>query len=346
MQSKLQIRLVGSEFERIANTTETQTGMQSNLQIPLKGSEFERINNTTEIQTAMQSKLQIRLMGSEFELIANTTETQLQSAVQEIQRIETLLTEFNDTSITARINTNAGAYPVKVPTEVFQLIQRCLHLSKITQGAFDITSGALKRLWKFKERGFHWPSPAEITSALANTGYQHIQLNNQSVFLSKKGMAIGFGAIGKGYAADSAKALLIANGVSSGVINASGDLSAWGPEPWKVGIAHPDNRSEILCWLPVKNAAVATSGNYEQYVEKDGIRYSHNIDPRKGLPVPYIKSVTVISPSAELSDALATAVTVMGPQTGIDLVNQLPDVHCILIDEDNKMYRSDKIKMN
>ncbi|RFM37067.1 FAD:protein FMN transferase [Chitinophaga silvisoli] len=285
-------------------------------------------------------------MGSEFELIANTTEALLHNAVQEIQRIETLLTEFNDTSITAQINTNAGVYPVKVPPEVFQLIQRCQHLSKITQGAFDISSGALKQLWKFKERGFHWPAASQIATALANTGYQHIQLQDEQVFLSKQGMAIGFGAIGKGYAADKAKALLQAQGVSSGVINASGDLSTWGPEPWKVGIANPDNSREMLFWLPVKNAAVATSGNYEQYVEKDGIRYSHNIDPRKGLPVPYIKSVTVISPSAELSDALATAVTVMGTKAGMDLVNQLPDVHCILIDEDNKIYRSANIKMN
>jgi thiamine biosynthesis lipoprotein len=294
----------------------------------------------------MQSKLQIRLMGSEFELIANIPEAQLQSAVQEIQRIETLLTEFNDASITGQINTNAGTHPVNVPAEVFQLIQRCQHLSKITQGAFDITSGALKQLWKFKERGFHWPAPEQIATALANTGYQHVHLQEQQVFLPKKGMRIGFGAIGKGYAADKAKALLQAQGATSGVINASGDLSTWGPEPWKVGIAHPDNTAEMLCWIPVRNAAVATSGNYEQYVKKDGIRYSHNIDPRKGLPVPYVKSVTVISPSAELSDALATAVTVMGAKAGMDLVNQLPDVHCILIDEDNKIYRSAKIKMN
>lgn len=285
-------------------------------------------------------------MGSEFELIANIPEAQLQSAVREIQRIETLLTEFNDTSVTGKINTQAGVHPVTVPAEVFQLIQRCQHLSKITQGAFDITSSALKQLWKFKDRGFHWPASAQIASALENTGYQHIQLNEQQVFLPKKGMRIGFGAIGKGYAADKAKALLQAHGATSGVINASGDLSTWGPAPWKVGIVHPDNTAEMLFWIPVKNAAVATSGNYEQYVEREGIRYSHNIDPRKGLPVPYVKSVTVISPSAELSDALATAVTVMGAKAGMDLVNQLPDVHCIFIDEDNKIYRSAKIKMN
>lgn len=295
-------------------------------------------------------------MGSDFELIATgetmeIIEQRLSIGVNEIQRIESLLTAFNDDSVTGQLNAHAGQQPMQVPAEVYHLLQRCLHLSRITQGAFDISAGALKQLWRFKEKGFHWPTAQAIATALAHTGYQHIKLlPDQQVLLEKPGMQIGFGAVGKGYAAERVKMLWKAHGATSGVINASGDLTAWGTQPdgtpWKVGIANPDDQQQVLLWLPVHQAAVATSGNYEQYVEKDGIRYSHNIDPRKGLPVPYIKSVTVISPSAELSDALATAVTVMGIQAGMYLVNQLPDVHCIIIDEQNKLHRSHQLQVS
>jgi thiamine biosynthesis lipoprotein len=291
------------------------------------------------------NKLHIRLMGSDFELIG--TEERLEQGVTEIKRIEALLTEFNDTSVTAQLNANAGLQPVTVPAEVYQLIQRCLRLSAITQGAFDISSGLLKRLFNFKQHNFQWPQSSAIADALQKTGYRYITLlDNNRILLGQKGMRIGFGAIGKGYAADKVKALWIAAGADSGVINASGDLTAWGSEPWKVGIANPDDPEKMLMWLPVYNASVATSGNYEQYIERNGIRYSHNIDPRTGKPVPYIKSVTVISPSAELSDALATAVTVMGPSVGLDFINQLPDVHCIIIDSKNKIFQSEKIQIH
>lgn len=294
------------------------------------------------------SRLHIRLMGSDFELIATDSAPQrLEEGVTEIKRIEALLTEFNDTSVTAQLNASAGIAPVSVPSEVYQLIQRCQQLSAITQGAFDITAGALKRLFNFKQDHFQWPEAVALEQALSQTGYQRITLlDNNRVFLQQTGMRIGFGAIGKGYAADKVKALWMASGATSGVINASGDLTAWGTKPWKVGIAHPDDPDKMLLWLPVQNASVATSGNYEQYVERQGVRYSHNIDPRSGRPVPYIKSVTVISPSAELSDALATAVTVMGPSVGLDFINQLPDVHCIIIDGKNKVFQSENIQIH
>lgn len=302
------------------------------------------------------SKLHTRLMGSDFELIATgateaVTARRLEEGIAEIQRIESLLTVFNDTSVTAQINAQSGGTPVQVPAEVYQLIMRCNKISTITQGAFDISAGLLKKLFNFKYDHFSWPEQSAIDEAMRCTGFQHIALlNNHCIQLKRPGMRIEFGGIGKGYAADRVKALWIAGGSTSGVINASGDLTAWGQQPdggpWKIGIAHPDDPNKMLMWLPVNNASVATSGNYEQYVERGGIRYSHNIDPRKGCPVPYIKSVTVVSPSAELSDALATAITVMGPVVGLNLVNQLPDVHCIIIDGRNKVFQSNNIQIH
>ncbi len=295
-------------------------------------------------------------MGSAFELIVvDDSESgkgwqHLEESVAEIKRIENLLTEFSADSQTSLINRSAGIEPVEADTEVFEIIKRCKQISDLTQGAFDITTGALKKLYNFKGGDFSFPSQQVIAETLANTGFQNIELlDNNTIFLKKKGMHIAFGAIGKGYAADKVKAMLLAKGIENGVINASGDLTAWGKRAdgseWKVGIANPDKnpdsyRDEMLLWLPLNNSCIATSGDYEQFFMKDGIRYSHNINPKTGFPTTGIKSVSVISPSAELSDALATAVFVMGKDAGLYLIEQLPEVHCILIDEHNTVFHT------
>lgn len=299
-------------------------------------------------------KISKRLMGSDFELIAcgddpEASQQYLQSGVAEIQRLEQLLTEFDESSQTSLINRNAGITPVSVDPEVYQLIQRCIRLSELSQGAFDITAGALKSLYHFKTGSQQLPDKHSLKEQLRLTGYRNIELQGSNqVFLRKKGMKIGFGAIGKGYAADRVKALWQAAGLTSGVINASGDLTAWGKqpdgEPWKIGIADPDQQDKVLLWIPVEQASVATSGNYIQYFEANGIRYSHNIDPRSGLPAQFIKSVTIVSPGAELSDALATAVTIMGIEAGLHFLDQLPGVHGIVIDGHNRVFTSEKIK--
>lgn len=299
---------------------------------------------------------QAKLMGSAFEFIIAAADRQagnslLQDCIEEVSRLEKLLTEFSETSDTAIINRNAGNKPVEVSRETYQLLQRCQQISQMTDGAFDITAGALKKLYNFKQQDFLLPSPIQLNEALKKTGYKKLRLlSGNRVFLEEKDMHIGFGAIGKGYAADLVKKLMQKKKVTSGVINASGDLVAWGRrssgEPWKAGIADPDNPSRILLWLPLDGEAIATSGNSEQYFEINGSRYSHNIDPNSGLPVKGIKSVSIISPSAELSDALATAVTVMGISAGMHMINQLPKTWCIIVDESNKLHYSKKINVN
>jgi thiamine biosynthesis lipoprotein len=296
-----------------------------------------------------------KLMGSAFEFIVvaeseKEGKSLLEESVREVQRMESLLTEFKEDSQTSLINQNAGRGEVKVDEEVFQLIQRCGNISNLTGGAFDITSGILKKLYNFKGERFTLPDHPAIQEALGKTGYRKIELSSpDKVRLSQTGMHIGFGAIGKGYAADKVKTLLQQKGVQSGVINASGDLTAWGKrangQPWKTGIANPDDLTKIILWLPLDGMSVATSGNYIQYFDFNGVRYSHNIDPKSGYPVMGIKSVTIISPSAELSDALATAVSVMGRKAGFYLVDQLPKTHCIIVDDQNKIFSSKKINI-
>jgi len=295
-----------------------------------------------------------RLMGSSFQFIIKAdTESEgrylLDESIAEVQRIEKLLTEFDEQSETSLINRHAGICPVQVSMETYQLIQRCINISRLTRGTFDISTGNLKRLYQFKNTTFEMPSQQKIADCLATTGYEKIKLlPDRHVFLEVKGMRIGFGAIGKGYAADKVKKGMQQKGAVGGVINASGDLSGWGTKqdgsPWKAGIANPDTPQRILQWFPLNGSSIATSGNYEQYFDWKGTRYSHNIDPRSGLPVTGIRSVSVVSPSAELSDALATAVTVMGIHRGLRFVNQLPQTHCILIDHNNQLHFSDRVE--
>lgn len=292
----------------------------------------------------------LRLMGSDFELVVvsesqSSADVYLNAAILEIQRIENILSEFKQNSETSLINDNAGIAPVYVSEEVFQIISRAISISGLTQGAFDVSMAPLKKIYQFKNRDFNLPSEKDLASHLALTGYKKIQLYpDNKVFLPHKGMAISFAAIGKGYAADQVKKLWRAMGLENGVISAAGDLCAMGRNAngqiWKIGVANPENTSENIAWMPVYNMAVATSGDYEQYFMFDNERYSHTINPVNGRPCKSLKSVTVISPSAELSDALATAVYVLGIEKGLFLVDQLPNTHSLIVDEFNKVHLS------
>jgi len=309
------------------------------------------------MQTSLFKK-EMLLMGNRFEItvVAQSEDwafQRIEEAVQEIKRIEQVLTTFKDDSETNLINRNAGIAPVKVSTEILQLIERSIRISKLTMGAFDITYGSIdKRLWNFDQNMTSLPDAETAKKMVRLIDYRNIILDEQerTVFLKEKGMRIGFGGIGKGYAAEKAKEVMISNGVTSGIVNASGDLTAWGHQPdgspWTVGIVHPDAAHLPFSYMDITDMAVATSGNYEKFVFINGKKYSHTINPHTGLPVTGIKSVTIISPNAEVCDALATPVTIMGIQSGIHLINQLNRVECIIIDDDNKLYSSANIHLS
>lgn len=311
-------------------------------------------NNATVIMPQLHSRA-LRLMGNRFAItvVAGNkayADDCIDKAVAEIQRIEQLLTTFKDDSQANCINQNAGMRPVKVDKEVFSLIQRSIKLSQLTQGAFDISYGSIdKNLWNFNKELKALPDAAIAKKAVHLINYRNIILdeNNGTVFLKEKGMRIGFGGIGKGYAADRAKCILVQNGIDSGVVNAAGDLSAWGTQPsgkpWTIGVANPDMSSQVFSSIDISDKAIATSGNYEKFVIINGKKYSHTIDPKTGLPVSGIKSVTVISPNAEVADAMATPVMVMGVKVGLDLINQVKGLACIIVDDSNKVYTSSNI---
>jgi thiamine biosynthesis lipoprotein len=298
-----------------------------------------------------------RLMGNQFSFTvvhpnAEEAARALHAAVAEVRRIEALLTTFNEESQTAAINRYAGIAPVKVDQEVFDLIARAQKISALTQGAFDLTYGSIdKKLWNFDTTLTALPDRETVRAAVRLINYRNLMLDEAqgTVFLKAEGMRIGFGGIGKGYAADRAAALLKERGIISGVVNASGDLLAWGRQPnglpWTIGIADPLHQHRAFSALQISGLAVATSGDYEKFVLIGGKRYSHTIDPRTGLPVSGIKSVTMICPSAELADALATPVMVMGVKAGLYLVNQLRGVGCIIVDEKDRLHTSNQVKI-
>jgi thiamine biosynthesis lipoprotein len=207
-------------------------------------------------------------------------------------------------------------------------------------------------IWSFDGTMTKIPSDNSIKKSVSKVGYKNIELDdaNTTVFLKLPGMKIGFGAIGKGYAADKTKTLLIENGVQSGIINAAGDMNTWGKQPngeeWNIAITNPLNKNKVFAILPLKNGAVVTSGNYEKYITLKGKRYSHIIDPRTGYPSSGIISVTVFAPKAELADALATSVFVMGIEVGLNRINQLPRIECVIINDEGHIFTSENIKIN
>lgn len=296
-------------------------------------------------------------MGNNFTItvVAENEKTgnkNINMAIEEIRRIEKLLTTYKNDSQTNLINNNAGIKPVKVDLEVFNLIERTVGISKITQGAFDISYGSIdKSLWNFDKAMTKLPDAETALKMVHLIDYRNIILDkeNTTVFLKEKGMRIGFGGIGKGYAAEMAKQILLKNNVESGIINASGDLSAWGLQPngkrWTIGVADPDSPNAAFSYMEISNKAVATSGNYEKFVTINGKKYSHTIDPKTGLPITGIKSVTIIASNAEFADAMATPIAVMGIKAGLFLIDQIPDLYCIIIDDNNKIYTSKNINL-
>ena len=310
------------------------------------------------MDTTSVFKKGLKLMGNHFEISAVSdnemwANKRIDAGIHEIQRIEKLLTTFNEESETSLINRYAGTVPVTVSRETFELIERSLRISRLTQGSFDISYGSIdKRLWNFDTNMKALPDKETAKRMVRLINYRNIILDDENctVFLKEKGMRIGFGGIGKGYAAERARHIMKSFDVESGIVNASGDLTTWGLQPngnpWTIGIANPNSSHELFSYINITNMAVATSGNYEKFVMINGKKYSHTIDPRTGLPVCGIKSVTIITLNAEIADAMTTPVMIMGIKAGINLINQMKDIEAIVIDDNNAVYASDNIRFS
>ncbi|MNX61459.1 Thiamine biosynthesis lipoprotein ApbE precursor [compost metagenome] len=296
-------------------------------------------------------KRKLSMLGSPFEVtvIANDTvkaNEYIDLAVAEVKRIENLISDWIPTTQISEVNRNAGIKPVKVDAEVFDLVARSIKISEITSGAFDISYASMDKIWKFDGSMKVMPTEEAIKKSVAKIGYKNIILDKkeQTIFLKLEGMKLGLGGIGQGFIADKVKELLAAKGCTSGLINVSGDINAWGKQPdgkpWTVGIVNPLNKNKIFATFPLENSSVETSGNYEKFVVFNGIRYSHIIDPGTGYPATGVASVSVFAKQTEIADALATGIFVLGVEVGLDLVNQLKGIECIIVDDKGKIHSS------
>ena len=296
------------------------------------------------------------LMGSRFEITAVSADESkareaIQKGISEIKRIEKLISSWDENSQTSAIRKSAGIRPVKVDQELFNLIRRSKKISDLTHGAFDISYASMDKIWKFDGSMKEMPDSSAVAASVSKINYKDIILDaeNTTVYLKNKGMKIGFGAIGKGYAANKALGIMSKLGLDGALVNASGDLISWGKDEggksWKIGISNPKQKDQIFSWLNIDETAIVTSGNYEKFVTINGERFSHIIDPRTGYPVKGLSSVSIICPNAELADALATSVFVLGKEAGLKLINNLKGIECILVTDDQKMMTSDNLKL-
>ncbi|MBS1527842.1 MAG: FAD:protein FMN transferase [Bacteroidetes bacterium] len=285
----------------------------------------------------------MRLMGSNFEISvvghdAVRAGQCIDIASAEITRVEKLLSAFNDDSPINEINRNAGIKPVKASAEIFRLIERSLSISDLTQGTFDISYNVPDAETVHEDK-----QPVKLTS------YKQVILDPEktTVFLKEKGMRIGFSAVSKGYASDRAKYILQMAGVSSGVINADGDLLTWGLKPdglpWTIASADPEQESQPYARINISNMAVAKSGNLAAGDIAGQPQKVPGADSKKDCPDGILKSVSVVSPSAELSDAMATPVMQMGVNAGLCFIDRLQQLACVIIDDHDHVYTSREI---
>jgi thiamine biosynthesis lipoprotein len=253
------------------------------------------------------------------------------------------MSNFMPASELSRINQQAGKSAVPVSRELFSVIQRSVLFSELTEGAFDISFASVGKLWNF--RAATVPTSEAVKAQLPFVNYRKIQLNEQdsSVFLPFSQMEIGLGGIGKGYAMDRAMAVLVAHGVQNAMVMAGGDMlikGTNGDQMWRVGLRDPDKEGGILAVLPLEDQAVSTSGDYERFFIKDGVRYHHILDTKTGYPARLCRSVTVLAQDATTSDALTKGVFILGPKRGLELIQRLGGVEAIIIDDRGKMYLS------
>lgn len=282
------------------------------------------------------------LMGTLIEVTVVGSTSQLQevanAALDEIKRIEDLTSFYKESELN-EINKNAGIQPVKVDPELLALIQRSLEISNLTDGAFDPTIGVLSRLWNFSgTEGPRLPDQEEINAALKKVGWKKVEVfqEKNEIFLPDKGMALDLGGIAKGYALNRAGQVIKSRRLKSALINAGGDIAAFGGKgsgvPWKIGIQDPRNPDAIAAVVQVVSGNVFTSGDYERFFDKDGIRYHHILDPASGYPASGVESVTIVAPDGTGAEGLSAAVFALGPEKGMRLIEQQANISCLIVD--------------
>ncbi len=282
-------------------------------------------------------------MGTQFRIVLfapdEATATKAATAAfQRIAQLDDIMSDYKETSELMRLCDQAGGPPVKVSPDLWLVLSEAQKLAMRTDGAFDVTVGPASRLWRRSRRLRQLPEPERLARAMELVGYQKVRLDekNRTAQLDKKGMVLDLGGIAKGYAADEAQKVLKQHGIKSALVAAGGDVAVSAPPPgaegWKVGVAPLDSPDKPPTrFLMLRDAAVSTSGDAEQYVEINGVRYAHILDPKTGLGLTGRNSVTVVARNGITSDSLATAVCVLGPERGMKVVEETEGTAALIL---------------
>ena len=275
-------------------------------------------------------------------------------AIDRMKALEGVFDRFRSTSEVRQVNDVAGERIFAVREDFFQLLDLSLYLSAVTGGAFDVTVGPLMEAWGFySKKKLELPSEKVISMALEAVGYRHVFLDPErmSVKFDVHGVELDFNAIAKGYIVDEAAKTLKKNGVEVALIDAGGDVLCIGrknDKDWILGIRHPLSKKNIIARISLNGGAAATSGGYENYITIDEKRFPHILDPRTGYPPEHnVLSATVVCKSLAMADALATALFVLEPNEGLDLIECLDNIDCVIIAIENgdiKFFISEGIK--
>ncbi len=266
-----------------------------------------------------------------------------EAVMNEMNRIDSLMSSYKPDSELSYINAHAAAGPVTVGQELLSLIIRALDYSVITAGAFDITYASAGQYYDY--RTGKKPSEAQLQDVLPAINYRHVRIDTarSTIQYMRPGVRIDLGGIAKGYAVDRSIELLQQAGVNNAIVSAGGDTRVIGKRwdrSWKIGIRNPRKQDGIISMVPLQDSAISTSGDYERYFEEDGVRYHHILNPGTGKSTHEVQSSSIIGADATDTDALSTSVFVLGVQQGIQLINALPGTEAIIIDNKGRMHYS------
>jgi FAD:protein FMN transferase len=258
----------------------------------------------------------------------------IQAVLAEMRRIDEAMSTYKASSELSRLNARASQQPVVVSQELFDLLATSIEYSRITDGAFDITYASVGYMYDYRERVR--PDDEQIEGALGGINYRHLILDagSRSVKFARDGVRIDLGGIGKGHAVDRGIEVLRTRGIEHALVTAGGDSRIMGDRfgnPWVVGIRHPDRKDEVIARIPLEDAAISTSGDYERYFDENGVRYHHIIDPHTGRSASKVRSATIIGPTATRTDGLSKTAFVLGPERAIAIYNGLEDIDAIVV---------------
>jgi len=270
-------------------------------------------------------------------------EAAMAAVMEEMHRIDRLMSPFKPDSELSRINREAAAGPVRISKEMFDLIARSIEFSELSGGAFDITFSSVGYLYDYR-KGVK-PTDVQIAEALPGINFRHLLLDRerQTIRYARAGVRIDLGGIAKGHAVDRCIALLQARGIKEALVSAGGDSRVLGDRrgrPWMIGIRDPRNRDASVAMIPLANTAISTSGDYERYFEADGIRHHHIINPKTGKSATGVRSVTILGPDTTTTEGYSKIVFILGPERGIKLVESHPDIDAVVVDDAGRMHYS------